>query len=63
MTDLEKLKSILDNQTERRIQSRRFEDVTDFCMVNRDTELIVRSLGLSFHFTEKGRFQGIHKWK
>ena len=63
MTDLQKLKSILDNQQERGIQSGDWDRMDDYYMSDSNKLLIINTASLSFRFTSKGRFIGISNWQ
>ena len=63
MTDLQKLKSILDNQQEKGIKSGDWDRVDDYYMSDNNKRLSIESVSVIFRFTSKGRFVGICNWK
>ncbi len=63
MTDLQKLKSLLDNQQEKGIKSGKWDRVDDYYQGDDSRDLTINSVEISFKFTSKGRFIGICNWK
>lgn len=65
MTDLEKVRSVLDNQQERGITSGDWDRCEcEFTELDRNLhELKLKGLSISFYFNQRGRFVGIANWK
>ena len=63
MTDLQKLKSILDNQAERGIKSGDWKDLSDFRMEENNTHLVLNCVQVAFCFTKNGRLIGMGNLK
>lgn len=64
MTDLDKLKEVLDNQAERGIKSGDWDRLT-YAVKREDSNLFLSLDGLKvvFKFTQRGRLLGAYNWK
>ncbi len=71
MTDLEKLKEILDNQYDKtiktgdwdKVKGNYFECNAEYSNGKNGKRLIIEALSIGFTFTKSGRFVGIYNWK
>ena len=63
MTDLETVKSLLDNQAAKDVQAIEFEDLSKYEVTSNNLRLGIQSLGLVFYFTRQGRLVGIANWR
>ena len=62
MTDLIKLKEILDNQQERGVREGIWErtEYIEQRVGNKDIDIIIENMKIGFTFNKKGRFKGIY---
>ena len=63
MTDLETLKRVFNNQTERSIKSGDYSDLSEYEMKENNTQLVLELDKVAFCFTKKGRLIGMYNWK
>ena len=63
MTDLDKLKSILDNQAERGIKSGDWDRLDYTVSTGDEAAVIIDSVQVGFRFTSAGRLIGMWHWE
>ena len=64
MSDLDKLKAILDHQAERGIRSGKYERLSSYeVKFSEGTDLKIPNLKVGFQFSRAGRLIGAYNWK